>query len=213
MAYIYKITNTKNGIIYIGSTANEVEERLKEHFKSAYAGIESNLMYEDMRKQPKSDFVVEIIDECQEKHMFMIEEWYTRQAIKDGEVVYNKKLGNTCDKNTRAKIQHKHLEGIENGDISYEVQRSGECCRYGEHNGMYGKSGADSINGRIIYMLDDNKRVVKIFPSTTAWLEYYGMKGHSMLYKACREGFKYKGHYWTKEWTERRTSNDHPVKE
>lgn len=210
MAQIYKITNIKNGIIYIGSTTNDIKERLKEHFKSAYSGCKSNLLYEDMRNQSKKDFTIEIIDECQDKHMFMIEEWYTRQAIKNGKAIYNQKYGNANDRNTKIKIQNKHLEGIENGSINYEVQKGGACCRYGKNNGMYGKSGENSINGRMIYMLDDNKQVIKIFPSTTAWLEYYHMKGHSMLNKACREGFKYKGHYWTKEWTKSRTSNDHP---
>lgn len=208
MAFIYKITNTKNEIIYIGTTTKTIEERLKDHWKDAHSGKKSNALYEDMRNQNISDFIIEEIDECQDKHRFMIEEWYIRQAVKNGVTIYNKKFGNTIDSNTKTKIQRKHLEGIETGTITYEKQKQGACKRLGKNNGMYGKSDENSINGRPVYMLNDNKEVIKIFPSTTAWLKFFNMKGHTMLNRACIEGFKYKGYYWTKEWTKSRTSND-----
>ena len=35
MAYIYKITNTQNGKIYIGKTLGTVEKRFKEHCRDS----------------------------------------------------------------------------------------------------------------------------------------------------------------------------------
>ena len=89
---IYKITNTVNGWVYIGSTlADKIETQLKGHFKSARLGVESNLMYTDMREQKNEDFTIELIDTCEPRHRFMIEEWYTRDAFKKYDKVYNKK--------------------------------------------------------------------------------------------------------------------------
>ena len=60
-ATIYRITNKKNGYVYIGSTVKTPEERLQGHFSNARNGNTVNPMYEDMRCQSEEDFQVEEI--------------------------------------------------------------------------------------------------------------------------------------------------------
>lgn len=67
-------------------------------------------------------------------------------------------------------------------------------------NGMYGKNGENAVNGQSVYMLDDDKNIVKEFKSVRLAMEHIGTKGHSALMKACREGSKYKGYYWNKTY-------------
>lgn len=209
-AKIYKITNMVNHYIYIGSTMKEhIEDRLKEHFKSAKDNNETNLMYEDMRNQPKSDFFIELIDTCAERHRFIIEAYYTDKAFAEGYSVYNKKLGNNLDRNTIQRIATARKELlIDNPEYYQSEEFKAKSMRLGKQNGMYGKKGADAINGRAVYMLDDNMQLVKTFPSVTEAKAYLGIKAHTALNKACREGLKYHGYYWRKEWVNNRKCND-----
>ena len=201
VAKIYKITNTANGWVYIGSTlADKIETRLKGHFKSARLGVKSNLMYMDMRKQKNEDFIIELLDTCEPRHRFMIEEWYTRDAFKKYDKVYNKKSGNAIDENTAQRISESHKKYVVEHPEAFDEEFRESCARPGEKNGMWGKSGENAINGRSVYMLDDNKNVIKIFPSVQEAKKFLHTKAHSALCKACRNGTKYKGYYWAKEW-------------
>lgn len=200
-AKIYKITNIKNDWIYIGSTMKEhIEDRLKEHFKTAKNGNASNFMYEDMRNQPKEDFSIELIDTCEERHRFIIEAYFTNEAFKKYNQVYNKKSGNNLDMNTAQRIAEARKRYAQENPECYGEEFKYKSARHGEKNGMYGKSGANAINGRSVYMLDDNKQIIKIFPSVEETKKFLHTKAHTALCKACRNGTKYKGYYWTKEW-------------
>ena len=66
----------------------------------------------------------------------------------------------------------------------------------GEKNGMYGKKGDKALNGRKIEMYDENYVLIKTFNAKTGVLEFLGMKGHTQLDKAIKEGTLYKGYYW-----------------
>ena len=201
IAKIYKITNTQNGWIYIGSTMKEnIEERLKEHFKDAKRNIKTNLMYEDMRKQPKEDFIIELIDTCEDRHRFIIEAYFTDEAFKKYDKVYNKKSGNNLDANTAQRIAEARKRYVQENPEFYGEEFKHKSTRPGEKNGMFGKSGANAINGRSVYMLDDNKQIIRIFPSVEETKKFLHTKAHTALCKACRNGTKYKGYYWAKEW-------------
>ena len=56
---IYKITNTKNGMIYIGQTTRSVKERFSEHMKSDY------FIGRAIRHDGVENFTVEVIEECE----------------------------------------------------------------------------------------------------------------------------------------------------
>lgn len=62
---IYKITNKKNGKIYIGQSIN-IERRWKEHKKNAITGNEPSRLYDAMRKDGIELFEIEIIETIKE---------------------------------------------------------------------------------------------------------------------------------------------------
>lgn len=66
----------------------------------------------------------------------------------------------------------------------------------GEKNGMYGKSGNNAINGKKIEMYDEHLNLIQVFNAKTAVLQFLGLKGHTQLNKAIKEGILYKGYYW-----------------
>ena len=61
--YIYKITNKKNGLIYIGQTINP-KNRYKDHFLTDHSqGDESSkILYQDLTPKTKDNFSWEIIE-------------------------------------------------------------------------------------------------------------------------------------------------------
>lgn len=69
----------------------------------------------------------------------------------------------------------------------------------GSKNGMYGKSKNNALNGKKVYMYDENYNLIKIFNAKTAVLEFLNMKGHTGLDKAIKEKTLYKGFYWSVE--------------
>ena len=66
----------------------------------------------------------------------------------------------------------------------------------GEKNGMFGKSGNNAINGKQIEMYDENYNLIQTFKAKTAVLQFLGLKGHTQLNKAIKNGTLYKGYYW-----------------
>lgn len=91
MAYIYKITNTINGKLYIGKTEFSVEKRFKEHLRDSDKRLlEKRPLYSAIRKYGKKAFVVETIEETdfpEEREIYWIEYY---QSFKYG---YNATLG------------------------------------------------------------------------------------------------------------------------
>lgn len=67
MAYIYKITNSINGKIYIGKTSQTIEERFKEHCRDSKRRLkEHRPLYFAMNKYGIENFSVEEIEQCED---------------------------------------------------------------------------------------------------------------------------------------------------
>ena len=65
MPYIYKITNSINGKIYIGKTSSSIEERWKEHKKDSTKEYEKHRpLYRAMNKYGIENFSVEELEKC-----------------------------------------------------------------------------------------------------------------------------------------------------
>lgn len=67
MPYIYKITNTTNGKVYIGKTLHTVEERWAEHRNDFLKDrCSKRPLYSAMRKYGIDNFEIEAIEECED---------------------------------------------------------------------------------------------------------------------------------------------------
>ena len=65
MPYIYKITNSVNGKIYIGKTSSSIEERWKEHKRDSIKDSEKHRpLYRAMNKYGIENFSVEELEKC-----------------------------------------------------------------------------------------------------------------------------------------------------
>lgn len=91
MAYIYKITNTLNGKMYIGKTEQTIEKRFQQHCNdSQREGMENRPLYKAMRKYGVEFFSIEEIEQTdhpEEREIYWIEFYGT---FKNG---YNATLG------------------------------------------------------------------------------------------------------------------------
>lgn len=91
MAYIYKITNTINGKMYIGKTESTIEKRFQQHCKDSQRDKMSNRpLYKAMRKYGVEFFSIEEIEETdspEEREIYWIEFYGT---FKNG---YNATMG------------------------------------------------------------------------------------------------------------------------
>lgn len=91
MAYIYKITNTINGKMYIGKTEQTIEKRFRQHCNdSQREGMENRPLYKAMRKYGVEFFSIEEIEQTdrpEEREIYWIEFYGT---FKNG---YNATMG------------------------------------------------------------------------------------------------------------------------
>lgn len=170
-ATIYRITNKVNGATYIGQTSLTIEERLRRHFN---AKDDELLLHKAMRHFGKENFVIEQIDTTFYRHRFIVEQYYIEQELKKNNMCYNVNVKGESFKETMSLVTK------------------------GTKNGMYNRKKENAVNGQKVYMLDDNKNIVKTFNTVGLALEFLGVKSHTQLNKACRENLKYKNYYWEK---------------
>lgn len=110
---IYKITNTKNGLVYIGQTVN-LRSRASD-YKNAYKKEGKRGMYHYITAENTDDFVLEIVERCEqnelnEKEMYYIEKY----KATDPKYGYNAYIGITTPysniTNQLKSIAHKGLK-------------------------------------------------------------------------------------------------------
>lgn len=93
--FVYKITNTLNGKVYIGITTKTVDARWRAHLSSAYVKNVDYYLYNAMRKYGKAAFLIEPIYEATSvKELLAVEKGliaqYGTYATANG---YNQTLG------------------------------------------------------------------------------------------------------------------------
>ena len=66
MGYIYKVTNTVNGKLYIGQTSRTIEVRWREHIQDAFGRNNKGFfaLHRAIKKYGKDAFKIEQIEEC-----------------------------------------------------------------------------------------------------------------------------------------------------
>lgn len=103
---------------------------------------------------------------------------------------YRQKMSKITSGKNNGMYGRKHSEESKN---KMSINKKGKKCK--ENNPMYGKKDEKAINGKKIAMLNDDFEIVKEFVSVKCALSFLGMKGHSDLYKAIKNNYKYKGYY------------------
>ena len=91
MGYIYKITNTVNGKIYVGKTEETVERRFYEHKLSVKTGKKQSKLYSAMKHYGVDNFIVEEIDSASDSEELCKKEiaWIKKLNSRDSNVGYN----------------------------------------------------------------------------------------------------------------------------
>lgn len=169
MSYIYKITNTKNGRMYVGNTSFDIQKRWKEHcHDSRRKRCAGRPLYADMQKYGVECFVIDIIEECdksiaQEREMFWINKLdtflngYNCTLGGNGKPVIDRETVMATYSKTRCMKQTAHTLGICEDSVSFYMHESGEP--------LPTKREIAKINGRI-------KGVRAILPSNNIIREF-----------------------------------------
>lgn len=86
MGFIYKITNKLNNHNYIGQTTTSIENRFRQHCRSA---DENNHFHNALSKYGKDNFYVELIEECDDDKLNNREIYWIELYKNKGEAQYN----------------------------------------------------------------------------------------------------------------------------
>lgn len=86
MTKIYKITNSRNGKIYVGQITKTLEQRLARHFWAARETGRQKKFYEDILKYGTDNFSIELIEECPDEAADVVESYwiYKLDTINNG---------------------------------------------------------------------------------------------------------------------------------
>lgn len=76
MTKIYKITNSRNGKVYVGQTTKTLEQRLTQHFYAARETGRQKKFYEDIVKYGTDSFSIELIEECPDEAADVVESYW-----------------------------------------------------------------------------------------------------------------------------------------
>ena len=116
--FIYKITNTVNGKIYIGITCRSVEQRVREHFSN---GME--LLAKDAKLFGENAFMVETLnDNIPDEFLEQLEDFYIRHfnsLVPNG---YNVRTTSNESKEQTEYRKRRQMEGIAN----YKAKHNGK---------------------------------------------------------------------------------------
>lgn len=101
MIGIYKITNLATGDFYIGQTKN-TDRRWKDHFSSWIAQAHSRKFQQDIDRYGKDGFRCELIQECREEELLLLEKEWIAKLNPTYNSVYD---GHEVSDETREKIR------------------------------------------------------------------------------------------------------------
>jgi len=154
---VYKITCLLNQKNYIGYTKNNIETRLKEHFKTANNRKNTKNKFSNaILKYGKHNFIVESLyqtlfkDDALEKEILFIKEF------KSNEIGYNSTLGGECGGKKGRKLSKEHKEKLrianKNKIVSEETKKlisKNHANVSGEKNPFYKKNHSEKTKKKI----------------------------------------------------------------
>ena len=181
MIKIYKITNVKNGKVYVGQTSKSLENRFAHH-KTQKSKIGSTI-----RSEGESNFIIEEAISIENDNQEMADEFEMLvakrcDAFENG---YNvKKSKGKCGGDTLS--NHPDMEKISKKISESKMGDKNPMRIYGglkgERNGMYGKP---SINRRTCRLTDSVTGEVRHFDSLKDCQDFLGCKSVSPIFNRC----------------------------
>ena len=79
MAYIYKITDLTNGMIYIGETTQTIQTRWSGHLYKSRHNKDNSYLHNAIRAHGESNFIIEEVEQCSEAERFERETYYIKK--------------------------------------------------------------------------------------------------------------------------------------
>ena len=126
MGFIYKITNTVNGHMYVGKTTKTIEQRWEEHQKKAKQHP-NRYLYDAMNCYGYDNFLIEVVEECCNEVLDEREQYWIAQfdtLIPNG---YNMTMGGEGG-DTWSKNPNKELSSMKLIVANRGKKRSEEFC-------------------------------------------------------------------------------------
>jgi len=129
MAYIYSIYNNLSKKRYIGQTIQPLHKRIYQHFHQAKKGIDTPL-YHALRKYPKNNFKIELIEECDKSLLDEREQYWINYYNTFTE-------GYNCNSGGKGSVGFKHTE---------ETKKQMSDLKKGKPSGRKGKTNSTESN-------------------------------------------------------------------
>ena len=89
MHTVYKITNTKNGKMYIGYTGQTIEQRWRRHCRDAFSGKYDYKFVRAIKKYGPESFIIETLEVVESKEMGLARECELIKEYNSRELGYN----------------------------------------------------------------------------------------------------------------------------
>jgi len=188
---IYKITNIKNGLVYIGCTIYPLDKRFKEHLHRCFKTDYKSKLYNSMKKYGKDNFTIELIEECNLSIIYETEKKYIEKYDS-----YNNGLNSTfggegcLGYSHSSEIRQKISENLKNGN-SHKGKSYDEL--YGENADEQREKRRTSVKKgwEVISDEDKEKRVNKA-RETKQKKSKYGVELVKEIKQKLNEGLKVK---------------------
>jgi group I intron endonuclease len=212
---IYKITNKKNGLIYIGCTINSLEQRFNEHLYRCFNTDYKSKLYNSMKKYGKENFTIQLIEECDLRVIYETEKKYVKQYNSYTNGLNSTIGGEGCLGYVHSdEIRKKISEGTKNGDShkgkTYEILYGDRAIEEKEKRKLsvtqgWGKLTTEEKENRVLKMKTSIQKKSKYGVELVKEIkikinEGLKVKQLKQLYPQVREGFFYElknGRCWT----------------
>ena len=188
---IYKITNKKNDLVYIGCTINSLKRRFHEHLYRCFKTDYKSKLYNSIKKYGQENFTIELIEECDLSVIYKTEKKYIEQYDSYNNGVNSTLGGDGCLGYTHSnEIRKKISENTKNGNShkgkTYKELYGDKSEEQKEKRRLSVMKGWDSMSDE-----DKNKRVSNIKDSARKNSKY-GVDLIKKIKQKINEGVKVK---------------------